>query len=256
MSEILHVSLLQSVDPDPVDLVNATSTAPVVLLCEHAGCAVPASLGNLGLDDTILRSHRGWDIGAEALARALAMRLKAPLILQRYSRLVIDSNRPPGSQESILNESDGVRITANDTLSKAEKEARVRGIFYPMDRAIEESFVAHPRKAAFSIHSFTPVFGGTPRPWNAGFLTRKSRSTASALINSLQRLRPELSLAINEPYNIDDETDWFIPRHAERRAIPHCLIEVRNDQIADETGVALWAYLLGQALSDFMKELA
>lgn len=251
----MHASLLQSVDPDPVDLVNATSTAPFVLLCEHAGRAVPASLGNLGLDDTILRSHRGWDIGAEALARALAMRLNAPLILQRYSRLVIDSNRPPGSLESILNASDGVCIAANDTLSKAEKDARVRAIFYPMDRAIEASFAAHPRKAAFSIHSFTPVFGGTPRPWNAGFLTRKSLSTASALINSLQRLQPELSLAINEPYSIDDETDWFIPRHAERRTIPHCLIEVRNDQIADETGVALWADLLGQALSDFMKEL-
>ena len=33
----------------------------------------------------------------------------------------------------------------------------------------------------------------------------------------------------------------------------HCLIEVRNDQIADDRGVNLWSNLLGNALSEFMK---
>ena len=110
MTEASHASLLRSGDPDPVDLVNSQSSAPIFLLCEHAGRAIPASLKNLGLDEPTLRSHRGWDIGAEALARALADRLNAPLILQRYSRLVIDANRPPRSAESILQESDGVLI--------------------------------------------------------------------------------------------------------------------------------------------------
>ena len=65
--------------------------------------------------------------------------------------------------------------------------------------------------------------------------------------------RPSLNLAINKPYSVDDETDWFIPYHAEARGLMHCLIEVRNDQIADDRGVNLWSNLLGNALSEFVK---
>ena len=246
-------SLLSDLDPNPVEIVNKTSKVPVLLLCEHAGRAIPQSLGVLGLDERTLTSHRGWDIGAEALARNLAKRLDATLILQRYSRLVIDGNRPPGSPESILEVSDGIEIEANKCLSLIEREAREKAIFAPMDRAIKDAFSANQRKAAFSVHSFSPKFGGQSRPWHAGFLTRTSMPTAEALIESLKMQRPSLKLAINKPYFVDDENDWFIPSHVEVRSLPHCLIEVRNDQISDEVGINLWSSLLGTALSSFLK---
>ena len=253
MTTATHTSFLSDLDPNPVELVNKTSEAPVLLVCEHAGRAIPKTLGTLGLNKKVLMSHRGWDIGAEALARNLAKRLNAPLILQRYSRLVIDGNRPPGSSESILEVSDGVEIEVNKHLSLHEREAREKAIFAPMDHAIKDAFSANQRIAAFSIHSFTPQLGGQSRPWHAGFLTRKSISTAEALIESLKVQRPSLNLAINKPYSVDDETDWFIPYHAEARSLMHCLIEVRNDQISDDHGVNLWSHLLGNALSEFMK---
>ena len=59
-----------------------------------------------------------------------------------------------------------------------------------------------------------------------------------------------MNLAINKPYTVDDENDWFIPSHAEARGLMHCLIEVRNDQISDELGINLWSDLLGTALSE------
>ena len=152
MTLTTHSSLLSSIDPYPVEVVKAQSKAPVLLLCEHAGNAIPQSLGNLGLDKEALLSHRGWDIGARALAYCIAERLGAPLILQRYSRLVIDGNRPPGSSDSILENSDGLAIAANKNLSLLEQEARLNAIFVPMDRAINEVFASSPRKAAFSIH--------------------------------------------------------------------------------------------------------
>ena len=255
MTSSKHASLLSDLDPSPVEFVNQASEAPVLLLCEHAGRAIPKSLGTLGLNEEVLMSHRGWDIGAESLARNLAKRLNAPLILQRYSRLVIDSNRPPGTSESILGTSDGVEIEMNKRLSLHEREAREKAIFAPMDQAISDAFSANQRIAAFSIHSFSPQLGGQSRPWHAGFLTRRSMSTAKALIDSLKKKRPGLNLAINEPYSVDDETDWFIPFHAEARGLQHCLIEVRNDQISDEPGVNLWSDLLGNALSEFLKGL-
>ena len=253
MTPANHTSLLSDLDPSPVEFVNEASGAPVLLLCEHAGRSIPKSLGTLGLNERDLMSHRGWDIGAETLARNLAKRLNAPLILQRYSRLVIDSNRPPGSPESILEASDGVEIEVNKSLSLHEREAREKAIFTPMDNAINDAFSANQRIAAFSIHSFSPKLGSQSRPWHAGFLTRRSISTAEALIETLKVKRPGLNLAINKPYSVDDETDWFIPYHAEARGLLHCLIEVRNDQISDELGINLWSDLLGNALSEFLK---
>lgn len=246
-------SLLSELDPNPVQLVNENSEAPVLLLCEHAGRAIPKRLGTLGLNEEALMSHIGWDIGAEALARNLAERLNAPLILQRYSRLVIDGNRPPGSPESILEVSDGVEIEVNKNLSLHERIVREKAIFAPMDRAIDAVFSASQRVAAFSIHSFSPQLGGQSRPWHAGFLTRRSTSTAESLMGSIKAQKPSLNLAINKPYSVDDETDWFIPFHAEARGLMHCLIEVRNDQISDELGISLWSELLGTALSDLLK---
>ena len=64
MTAAAQTSLLSDLDPNPVELVNETSKAPVLFLCEHAGRAIPKALGTLGLNEKALMSHRGWDIGA------------------------------------------------------------------------------------------------------------------------------------------------------------------------------------------------
>ncbi|MEO0427263.1 MAG: N-formylglutamate amidohydrolase [Pseudomonadota bacterium] len=247
--------LLGPNDPDPVEVLHPDSAAAVVLVCEHAGRAVPSALDGLGVSDAVLESHRGWDIGAEAVARQLACLLGAPLVLQRYSRLVLDANRPPWSATSIPEVSHGAEIPANRGLSAAEQQDRVTDILEPMDRAIERAFATHPRRAAFSIHSYTPELGGVARPWQAGMLTRRSLMTGKGLIASLRRQDPDLMLAMNEPYRIEDDGDWFIPHHAEPRGIPHTLIEIRNDEIADDAGAERWAALLATAITDVLEEL-
>ncbi|MCE8507936.1 N-formylglutamate amidohydrolase [Ruegeria pomeroyi] len=247
--------LLTDADPAPVDLLQADSAAPVLLVCEHAGRAVPQALGDLGLAPGVLDSHRGWDIGAEAVARAVAADLGAPLILQRYSRLVIDANRPPHSAEAMPEVSDGAAVPGNRGLSSAARASRIAEIFDPMDRQIVRLLDSSPRRAAFSIHSYTPNLSGQLRPWHAGFLSRRSRATAEALRDHIADRRPDLVLAINEPYRIEDATDWFIPVHAEARGLPHCLIEIRNDQIDSAPGAALWAGLLAGAITHVMESL-
>jgi len=255
METVLTSPLLTSSDPPPVTCVNASNDAPVMLLCEHAGREIPAQLGCLGVASDTLRSHRGWDIGAEALARRLAEKLDAPLVIQRYSRLVIDANRPPESAAAFPEISDGVAVPGNRGLSAEARAARIDEIFKPMNRAIDAVFAAHPRKACFSVHSFTPLLGGQKRPWHAGFLSRRTPQTAQHLIASIARARPDLVLGLNEPYRIEDETDWFIPIHAETRGLPHALIEIRNDQLATAGDVAVWADLLAGAIQDLLETL-
>ncbi|MEY1557565.1 N-formylglutamate amidohydrolase [Yoonia sp. R2331] len=248
-------TILSDLDPDPIDIVNPDSRASVVLLCEHAGRAIPKSLGNLGLSEAVINSHRGWDIGAQVVARSVAARLNAPLVLQNYSRLLIDANRPPEGPHAITTEVDGVPVPGNMAISPKERTQRVTEIFLPMDTALSELFARSPRSACFSIHSFNPTLGGGDvRPWDAGFLSRQDTDTAHDMMNVIAGQQPALTLAVNQPYQIDDETDWFIPKHAESRQIAHALIEIRNDNISTDDDCEMWAGLLTDAISAVMEK--
>ncbi|UWR22139.1 N-formylglutamate amidohydrolase [Sulfitobacter sp. S190] len=248
--------LLGAGDPDPVEIRHAQSPAPMFLLCEHAGRAVPRALNGLGLPAGAIDGHIGWDIGAASLACAISDRLRCPLILQNYSRLVMDCNRPPLSAGSVPVHSDGVGVPGNLGLGKEDHDHRRQAIFDPMNDAIVAMFDAHPRKAVFSIHSYTRHFQGAERPWDAGFLTRDDTEAAHHLMGAIATAAPELKLAINEPYQIDDESDWFIPRHAEVRGMRHTLIEVRNDHLQDHAGIERWADLLAPAIQTVLERTA
>src|SRR5271163_3600779 len=93
--------LLTGVDPAPFTVLNPEGRAELLLVCDHAGQAVPASLGRLGLDHAVLSRHIGWDSGAAAVTRLLADLLGAPAVLSGYSRLVIDCNRELDDPTSI-----------------------------------------------------------------------------------------------------------------------------------------------------------
>lgn len=252
MTDVVAKPLLSTADPTPVEIVNPDSSSPVFLLCEHAGQAIPAALSGLGISESIRASHRGWDIGAEALARALATRLAAPLVVQRYSRLVFDCNRPPDSPLAIPMESDGVAFIENQNCNAAERAARAEEIFAPMTASID-AMLTPQRKFAFSIHSFTPKMNGVDRPWHAGFLSRTDLKTANAICDHIAAVRPDLTLAINAPYQIETDGDWFIPAQAESRGLMHSLIEVRNDQLLDAAGITLWADLLAGAIQSLVE---
>lgn len=248
MLDDINKRLLGKSDLPPIEIVNENSSFPVLLLCEHAGFAIPKALENLGVSNEVLMSHRGWDIGAEEVARGVSDKLNAPLILQRYSRLVIDSNRPPYSSTSIPSESDGVRIPANANVSEIERCLRIEEIFDPMNAAIESMFKSNHWKACFSIHSFTPVLNKEIRPWQAGFISRKDHKTPESLINAIHSQFSEMKLVVNKPYQIDDDTDWFIPAYAEKHSLTHALIEIRNDQISNSIGAEQWSNLLTDAI--------
>jgi predicted N-formylglutamate amidohydrolase len=96
------------------------------------------------------------------------------------------------------------------------------------------------------IHSFTPVFKGFVRPWHAGILFRRSVEFGNRLVTALQE--PGLVVAANEPYTIDDESDYTVPVHGEARGLDAALVEIRQDLIADARGAEDWAHRLKGAI--------
>ncbi len=240
---------------EAVELVNGDSEADCLLVCEHAGRAVPDHLDGLGLDDDVLCRHIGWDIGAGDVTRLLAERLGAPAVLQRYSRLVIDCNRPTDAPDSIAPISDGVTVPGNLGLSDDERAWRIARIFQPFHQAVVDLLEQPGRRAVFAIHSFTPALGGVDRPWDAGFLYRRDKRTGRLLGEALAAEQPSLRIGYNQPYQIDDRSDWFVPVHGEARGLPHSLIEIRNDHIRDRPGVVRWAEDLAKAIAVTMEAL-
>jgi predicted N-formylglutamate amidohydrolase len=65
----------------------------------------------------------------------------------------------------------------------------------------------------------------------------------------LAQLTSELGPAIgdNEPYRLD-ATDYTVPLHAIRPGLPYVELEIRQDELADRTGIAAWADRLARVL--------
>jgi len=244
-------SLLAPDEPAPFEVVCATGASPFVLTADHAGNLLPRALGDLGVPPSELARHIAWDIGVAALARALSVRLDACLILQTYSRLVIDVNRPPGSADSITPHSERTPIPGNCGLSAADVDARARAVFWPyherIARALDQRAAAGRPTALIALHTFTPTYLDVARRFHAGVLYQDDTRLAHALLAHL-RNEPALVVGDNEPYGMSDETDYTVPIHAGRRGLPYVELEIRQDLLADAAGVAAWADRLAALL--------
>ena len=236
-------------EPHPVTVEREHGESPFFLTCDHASNQIPESLGTLGLDRAELQRHIAWDIGAAAVSRQLAEQLDATLVLQNYSRLVIDCNRPLDSDQLIPHQSERTPIPGNQTLTPLEREQRHREIFLPYHEAITSLLdrrTTHQPTVFVALHSFTPVYLDEERPWHIGILFNDDRRIATPMLNLL-RGEERLCVGENEPYRLD-HNDYGIPVHGEERGILHVLIEIRQDLIASERGQNEWASRLARNL--------
>jgi len=242
-------TILDSDEPDPVTFDNEAGRSVFFLTCDHAGRAIPRRLDRLGLPDHETRRHIAWDIGIGGVGRRLSQLLDATVILQTYSRLVIDCN--PKVPSSIPEISETTEIPGNLGLTEAARTARTNAIFRPyhdtIAAALDRRAAADRAAVLVALHSFTPVFKGVARPWHAAVLYNRDARLALPLFELLNA-EDGLVVGNNEPYRVTDLTDFTVPVHGERRGLPHVEIEIRQDQITDSAGQAAWAERLARVL--------
>ena len=243
-------TLLAAGDPLPAQVINPAGTASFLLIGDHAGNAVPAALGTLGLGAADLARHIGWDIGIGDLGAALAARLDSAFIGQHYSRLVVDCNRDASAADVIAEVSDGTPIPGNVGLAPSARGARFAEIHEPYQQVIAAELARRDAlgqdTVLVSLHSFTPTMAGSARPWEIGVLhdggdAGFARATLAAL-----RRRADLVVGDNEPYRMDT-TDYTVPRHAYPSRRRYVELEVRQDLLVD-AGWERWATLLAAVL--------
>jgi predicted N-formylglutamate amidohydrolase len=247
------VTLLADDEPPPFEVVEGGALSPYVLTCDHASRALPRALGSLGLAESDLERHIAWDIGAAALARRLREALDGWLALQNYSRLVIDSNRPLTSPDSIARRSEDTVIPGNQGVSREQAELRARSIFEPYHARIRRELDRRTSNGRATVlvflHSFTPTFRGVARPWHAGVLYHRDDRLALPFLDGLRR-EPGLVVGDNEPYAASAATDYGLIEHGEGRGLPYVELEVRQDLLAEPSGVEVWAERLSRILRE------
>lgn len=232
------------------DIVNPGAATPLLLICDHASNAVPPELGGLGLPKDELQRHIAWDIGAAQVTRGLASILNATALLGAVSRLVIDLNRHPADASAIPAFSDGSLIPANQGLTSGDIQRRVQTYFAPYHAAVAGEIGRLKNPALVSVHSFTPVMNGQPRPWQIGVLWNRDGRLALPLIEALRR-EPDLCVGDNEPYSGRDLA-YSLNLHAGAAGLLHAGIEIRQDLIDTTEKAQDWAGRLARILKDLL----
>jgi len=244
MNDAADTPLLAADEPAAFAIEHEHGTSPFLLICDHASRRLPRALGNLGVSEADLQRHVAWDIGAAGVAARLAATLDAFAIMQNYSRLVIDCNRPLDAPGSIVARSEATDIPGNANVGAVDATARAREVFLPYHARIAEEL---DRRAArgretilISVHSFTPVYHAVARPWQIGMLYGRDARVARRLLEII-RAEDRWTVGDNEPYAVTATTDYAIPVHCETRGIAHVGLEIRQDLIAHADGQAEWA---------------
>lgn len=223
----------------PVEFIAGADDSGLLFLCDHASNALPAPYGTLGLPATQLARHIGYDIGAAALTRRLAAHFGAPALLTTFSRLLIDPNRGADDPTLVMQVSDGAIVPGNARIEATEIAHRLAVYWQPYRDAVRATIARMSGGAktpvttpvVVSMHTFTDMWKGVPRPWEIGILWDTDARFALPLIDGLRDAG--FNVGDNEPYDGALEGDT-LDEEVTRLGIVGLLIEVRQDLVADD----------------------
>jgi len=220
-------------------IVNTQGRSPLVLICEHASSAPPPGMDGSLWPQSLLCSHRGFDLGAAELTEALAHRLDAPAILAGITRLYYDINRAPGDPDSAPSSVDGVVVPANNGLRELDRALRFESAAAPFHLTVDSIVRGRGRAAIVSIHSCTPHLSGVARPWHVGVIYARPSALVTCLLRGFSR-QAELVVGDNQPYSGQEVEGYTLWRHGAQAGRVAAALEFRNDVIASEMDRSMW----------------
>jgi len=237
---------------DPFHIIDGDPSVPLFLFGDHASKHIPDRYDNLGLKGDDLMRHIAWDIGTEALIRGLCMRFGNEALVAGFSRLLIDPNRALDMESLIPEFSDGTDIPGNLNLSAAAKRERIDTLYTPYHTQLDK-MVEGRRGLCISVHSFTPEPNlGERRNLDIGLLVKHDIPTATDFEHHLINVASQLSIGVNEPYSAHD-LNHTVDVHLAPRHLPHLAIEIRQDHLETEHGIAEMVKIIGDAIQPMVK---
>ena len=227
----------------PYHIIGQPRFGGILIVADHASGHVPDDI-QLGIDPALLSQHIALDIGVAGIAERMAQRPGTAAFLGGVSRLVCDFNREEHAPAVVPIASDGHAIPGN-SVSHEGHEARLARFYRPYHDALAALLDEAPPALILSLHSFTPSLASKPdeqRPWHIGVLYNEDDRAARLALPLLEA--EGLVVGDQQPYS-GKLLNATMNRHAEAEGRPYLGVEVRQDQIADAAGQALWAERLG-----------
>ena len=207
----------------PFEVIGSDRPGPWLVVCDHATNRIPPDVngGDLGLAPEDLNRHIAYDVGAAGVSEHLGEALNAPVLMSRFSRLVIDPNRGEDDPTILMRLYDGTIVPGNRHADAAERERRLERFYRPYHAAYADLAGRRADTIILAVHSFAWRLNGyPPRPWQVGVLSGRDRRFADPLLDRL-RADPALCVGDNEPYgghlagdSVDRHAIWS--RTAER----------------------------------------
>lgn len=220
------------------------TSSRLLLSCEHGGNRVPPTYAGLFVgQQSLLATHRGYDIGALRAARYLRTRLQAPLVAATTTRLLVDLNRSPGHRQLFSEFTRGL-----DSERRQEIIERHYRPYRDEVRAhIEAGIAAHGRVIHVSVHSFTPWSKAAARRCQVGLLYDPKRTAETEFCKTWQRalrvVEPALIVRRNYPYR--GVSDGLVTSLRKRfDPIQYVGIELEINQALAQAGGKRWTDLL------------
>ena len=246
-------------DHSPFEIIDGDLGLGLVILADHATNLLPERYGRLGLPESAFERHIAYDIGVEGVVRGLNARLNAPVVMSRFSRLLIDPNRGEDDPTLVMRISDGAIIPGNHPITPEEWQYRLEAFHRPYHDAVSRTIRAVEERTGkaplvISMHSYTPAWKGVPRPWHVTVLWDSDPRAVRPLLAELES-PGDVVVGDNEPYDGALRGDTLF-RHCMKPGIAHALIEIRQDLIAEPEGVARMSGIVARALRRALAEMA
>ena len=234
--------------PDPVEVIEGD--AAILITCEHATQRMPDGWSWPEADQWLIGTHWAYDIGARFLTLELAERTGAAAVMSRFSRMVVDPNRPEDSPTLFRETAEGRRVHLNTTrLSAADRERRIETLLRPYHAALDACVRDSGARTLLAMHTFTPIYQGRSRDFEVGVLFDLDEELAARLNASL--IAGGITAVLNQPYSGKAGLMYSVDRHARQHQRASVELEVRQDLAVDPE---FRSHLLG-LVADFFRHL-
>lgn len=230
---------------DAFEVIAGRGPSRLLLSCEHADNRLPAAWAWSAEDAWIRETHWAYDIGAASLTREIARLAGAPAVLAKFSRLLIDPNRPLASDTLIRETAEGRGVHLNERVDERERSQRVA--YWEAYHGAFAEMASQPEcEVIFAVHSFTDSYEGSVRDFEIGVLFDRDEDLARELAASISEIA---STRLNEPYSGKEGLIYAAERHADAHGRQAVEIEVRQDRIVDPSFRARLARMVTRVLA-------
>lgn len=246
---------------DPAPMTITTGNSPLIFSSPHNGMGVPSCMTPcMGTDPQWFAcAHEAADLHIDKLLPILQSRFPdANFISANYSRLVCDLNaKPDYAITPISPENKALKIPENqpETCCNRQRIKRIEEIYWPYHNAkkdlISQTRARHGGVIVLDLHSFSPTWEQVRRDVEIGTI-RCEKTPLSRALEAHLREQNEFRFVSGEPYRVAQRAGNAAPLIAEMNDLQYLGIEIRNDLIAEESGLSRISDFLQRCIENIM----